>query len=201
MLTYRAHIYTLAMEASGAAVGLGLSLSRCVSLPRGPDRDVRLSEEMPDIERQSAALENAVTELLSALPKEVSGSVTRGDQGLLRHLRLINRRVRERLPTACAGDACDIAAQDIPEVLRYFDAWHERQSPAYSGLVERVTPLISGNLIRRSGWRGCTSRPAVNGGRNGLLKKPWLSLGTKAHKMARVSGSGGNHDARVIGPP
>ena len=143
MLTYRAHIYTLAMEASGAAVDLGLSLSRCVSLPRGPDRDVRLLEEMPDIERQAAALENAVTELLSALPKEVSGSVTRGDQGLLRHLRWINRRVKERIPTACAGDASDIAAQDIPEVLRYFDAWHERQSPAYPGLVERVTPLIS----------------------------------------------------------
>ena len=98
---------------------------------------------MPDIERQAADLKNAVTELLSALPKEVSESVTHGDRGLLRHLRWINRRVRERLPTACAGDASDIAAQDIPEVLRYFDAWYERQSPAYQGLAERVTPLIS----------------------------------------------------------
>ena len=130
------------MEASGAAVDLGLSLSRCVSLPKGSDRDVRLLEEMPDIERQAADLKNAVTELLSALPKEVSESVTHGDRGLLRHLRWINRRVRERLPTACAGDASDIAAQDIPEVLRYFDAWYERQSPAYQAWVYFKTRMV-----------------------------------------------------------
>ena len=143
MLTYRSHIYTLAMETSGMAVALGLSLSECIALSRAHDREVRLLELLPTIERQAADLENAVRRFLSALPSEVDESLRDSDRGLLRHLYWINRRVGEGLPGACAGDASDIAAQDIPEVLRRFDAWYERQSPVDPDLAERVEPLIS----------------------------------------------------------
>ena len=164
MLTYRAHIYTLAMEISGAAVDLGLSLSKCVALSRGPDYEVALLEEMPTIERQAADLENAVTGLLSALPNEVAESVSRGDRGLRRHLYWINRRVRGRLPTLCATDANDIATQDVPEVLRHFDAWYERQSPVYPGLAERVMPLISAGQTGLGAQAGMGVLQNPNGG-------------------------------------
>ena len=100
MLSYRSHIYTLAMEASGAAIDLGLSLANCVVFSGSTDLEAELLEALPTIERQAAELENAVGVLLTSLPDEVTESVRRSNQGLLRHLYWINRRVGERLPDA-----------------------------------------------------------------------------------------------------
>ena len=75
MLTYRTLIYSLAMETSGAAIALGLSLSNCVALSRSPDYEVALLEELPTIDRQAADLKNAVTGLLEAfLEQGVAGN-------------------------------------------------------------------------------------------------------------------------------
>ena len=142
MLTYRSHIYTLAMEASAKATAFGLSLARCVSHEKDADYEQFLQDQLPSLEHQAAELRGAVDKLMSALPTPVEAVVRRGN-GLFRHMGFINRYISTGRPGLCAQDVSDIIEFDIPGVLRSFDRWYESRSPVEPGLRESVTSLVS----------------------------------------------------------
>ena len=142
MLTYRSCIYTLAMRASGQACEIGVSIARCPTNVREPDYDRMLMNELPILERQVATLISLVDELLSSLPSEVRAAIGNANK-IRRHLNWIDRRIGERLPLACAGDAADIAGQDIPDIVERFDSWYLQHSPLDAGLADGLSPLIS----------------------------------------------------------
>lgn len=130
------------MRASGQACEIGVSIARCPTNVREPDYDRMLMNELPILERQVATLISLVDELLSSLPSEVRAAIGNANK-IRRHLNWIDRRIGERLPLACAGDAADIAGQDIPDIVERFDSWYLQHSPLDAGLADGLSPLIS----------------------------------------------------------
>ena len=165
MLTYRSHIYALAMEASAAAIRLGLSLSDCVAKSRDPDYESDLSDLLPEIGREAADLERAIDNLLAACPKAVKSREMRNNRGLLRHMSWIKRYIAQRKPTHCAHDPVAIAEMDIPQVLARFNRWYENQAPVDTGLQEGVSSLVSVGEL------------------DSALRKAWVYFKTKAVEL------------------
>ena len=142
MLTYCSCIYTLAMRAAGQACEIGASIAQFPTNVREPEYDRMLMNELPLLERQVVILTSLVDDLLSSLPSEVRVAVGNANK-IRRHLYWIDRRIGERLPLACAGDAADIAGQDIPDIVERFDRWYLLSSPLDAGLADGLSPLIS----------------------------------------------------------
>ena len=154
MLTYRSHIYDLAMAVSAEAIALALSLADLTSQSTSPEYDEAVKETLPDLVRVDGALKEASSKLLSALPDEVR-AMERGDRGLLRHLAWVRRRLDEGLPALCTPDAYDIAEQDIPAILERFHKWYEKHSPVDRTFSSRLRPLIESgelNSALREAW-------------------------------------------------
>lgn len=151
MLTYRSHIYNLAMSASAEATGLALSLSDLASHFGSQEYDEHVKEALPALVGTAGSLEETIDKFLSALPEEIRAK----DRGLHRHIYWINRRIEERLPGCCTQDPIDIASMDIPSILERFDEWYENQSGVDRYLQGRLKPLIAASQLSsalREAW-------------------------------------------------
>ena len=154
MRTYRSHVYNLAMAASAEATGLALSLSYCASQQYSLNYDECVTEALPDLQRETTSLRDAVGALLSALPAEVSRAENE-NRGLIRHVDWIDRWLENSEPEKCTQDPVDIAQRDLPDVLGRFDEWYERQSPVDCDLAARLERLVANgelNAAAREVW-------------------------------------------------
>ena len=155
MLTYRAHIYALAMAVSAEATTLALSLGECVTAQQAAsDRRAIAEKYLPDLRSNEIALRVAVDKLSEAIPPEARKEIFQATN-LMRHLGWIKYRLAQNLPGACLGDPIDILKLDLPEVLKRFEEWYERQSPTDSTLGDRVQPHIAAGQFRtalRDAW-------------------------------------------------
>ena len=156
MLSYRIHVYKCAMAASAEAVNLAVALAECVALRREDDYQDALKEKLPDLVTKAASLDKAIDMLLSALPQDLSDQIDTSN--LDRHLYFIRFRLGAGLPSSCAADPIDIARQDLPYVIKKFDAWCERQSPLDNGLGSHLKPLI------------------IKGELNSALREAWVTF-------------------------
>ena len=145
MLTYRAHVYKLAMAASAEATTLALSLSHCVREWSDPDYRKLVSNELPTLRAQAASLRQAIGVLMAALPGEVNDAFSH------RHLNWIDFRLNKGEPIRCLQDPIDIAEHDLPGVLKRFDEWYEDQSPVSADLDARLLPLLAAGQLNSAG--------------------------------------------------
>ena len=99
MITYRVHIYSLAMVASAEATNLALSLSQCATKLEANSPGA-IDETLPDLRNSAASLQTAVDRLFEALPLEVREG---GRSNLKRHLRFIDYWLKKKLPTKLHG--------------------------------------------------------------------------------------------------
>ena len=153
MLTYRSHVYNLAMAVSAEASALSVTLTRC-ALP-----EYNNVVGIEEARRAAAALRTAADDLRTAIPEEVVNASWDGN-GMSRHLGFIDYHLDENapygnFPLGCMGDPVDIAQRDLPRILRCFDEWCERQSPQDNDLTARLAPHIKGNQLNaavREAW-------------------------------------------------
>ena len=146
MLTYRSHIYKLAMAASAEANRLALSFSDYLFRRSLPDYNKSVEEELPHFQGEASSLGDVVDRLLSALPSEVRENVGRRTN-LRRHVRFIHYWLDRGRPMGCIQDPTDIVENDLPGVLELFDEWYERQSNADVGFQERLAPFIEAGQL------------------------------------------------------
>ena len=174
MLTYRSHVYSLAMAASSEATSLALSLAELGPDTRSPEYDNRVGEAMPSLIGGAASLGEAIDKFLSALPAELQEN-NRGEDGLRRHLYWINRRFNEGIPTCCTEDPIDIAKVDIPSVLTGFEKWYAERCRPDRKLESRVRPLIEAGQL------------------NSALREAWAIFKTRMVEVFGVSGDIDGH--------
>ena len=155
MLSYRAHVYALAMAVSAAATTLALSLGDCVTaLQVASDRRAIAEKYLPDLRTYEISLRVAIDKLSEALPPEARKEILEATN-LKRHLGWIKYWLDRGSPSACAGDPIDILELDLPEVLKLFENWYEKQSPTDRTLGHRVQPYITAGQFRtalRDAW-------------------------------------------------
>ena len=155
MLSYRLHIYRLAMTVTADATQLALLLSPYASWSSYSD-DVKremLDRDMPDLQKHADTLVSSVKQLEDALPTEFDFKFHASK--LLRHLSWIRRRINERAPSLCVIDPIDIASRDIFETLDEFESWYQRKSAGDSELASRLKPFIvrgEHNAAVREAW-------------------------------------------------
>ena len=154
MLSYRTHVYTLAMAASAEATKLALSLSNfLVDRQLSSDTRTTVDQRLPELKISAQLLRSAVDKFEKTLPMEVREEIDKTNLG--RHLNWIDYWLNERSPASCIGDPVDILSNDLPKVLKLFEQWYERQSPTYSALSVRVNPQIESgqlNSALREAW-------------------------------------------------
>jgi len=108
MYSYRAHVYEQYHAAIEQAVELVLCHAR-MPVTGHPDSEATEAERQKFDQRLAAAqaaleeLDQAVSRLRAALPKEI-----RAAGSLSRHLYWSRLRLREQRPEECSGDARDI---------------------------------------------------------------------------------------------
>ena len=113
MLTYRAHIYALAMAVSAEATGLALLLTKCVTAQQvASDKDAITEKYLPDLRSNEISLRVAIDKLSKALPSEARKEILETTH-LNRHLGWIKHRLDQNLPEACLGDPIDIVKRDF----------------------------------------------------------------------------------------
>ena len=155
MLTYRTHVYALAMAVSAEATTLALSLGECVAAQQvASDRRAITKEYLPDLRSKESSLRAAIDKLCEALPSEARSEIL-GATNLMRHLGFIKYWLDQNSPGACLGDPIDILKLDLPGVLERFEKWYERQSPTDTMLDDRVQPHIAAGQFRtalRDAW-------------------------------------------------
>ncbi len=121
MLTYRAHVYNLAMAVSGEATDLASALSQCeAALQVEPDNHVTLSAHLPSLRSQAAVLRAAIDAFYGALPPDIQDWVAQ-ESRLLRHMRFIEHYLDRSHPGGCSRDPIDIVKLDLPAVIREFE--------------------------------------------------------------------------------
>ena len=150
-ITYHAHIYVLAMRASGEAMALGLALSRYVAFSGSSSDREDSGQELESLRNSAADLRQAVEKLLSALPPDAGID----SSSLRSHLSWIGRRLKENAPSLCAQDPIGIVHSDIPGVLKQFDKWYASQSALDRELSARIMPYIKSgqlNAAVREAW-------------------------------------------------
>ena len=154
MLAYRTHIYSLAMAASAEVTKFAVDLSNFLADRQlSSDRQGTLNQHLPELKINAQSLRSAVNKLERALPAEVREDIVK--TYLRQHLYWIGRRLNEGLPAACVNDPIDIVSRDLPDVLRLFERWYERQSPTHDALSARVNPQIENgelNSALREAW-------------------------------------------------
>ena len=155
MLSYRLHIYELAMTVTAEATGLALLLAPYKNWRAYSDDEKKamLERDMPDLQRQSDELELAIEQFKAALPREFD--VNLHAHGLLRHLGWVKFRIDRREPYACTTDPIDIAKRDVIQVLGNFENWYTQKSAEDSDLADRLKPLITQghlNAALREAW-------------------------------------------------
>ena len=146
MLTYRNHIYSLAMAVLAEAANLTVALTRCEL--------AMFDTSVEDARLVAASLQTAASEFWSAIPEEVRTNC-QGRHHMSRHLHWIDHWLSRNTPGSCMGDPVDIAEADIPAVLRCFDEWCHRQSPQDLDLSKRLEPHIKAgqlNAAVREAW-------------------------------------------------
>lgn len=155
MLTYRAHIYALAMAASAEATRLALALSRCVGDQQvATDVHGVFAAHLPGLTSQTTTLRVAVDEFKGALPLEVKGEVEERTR-LQQHLGWIDYWLRKKEPTSCAHDPIDIVSIDLPKALGIFEEWYSSHSPPHEALNSRLEPHVANgqlNAAVREAW-------------------------------------------------
>ena len=155
MLSYRAHVYSLAMAVSAEATTLALSLGECVAAQKvASDRRATAKEHLPELRSNETSLRAAVDKLSEALPPEARKEILQATN-LKSHLGWIRYRLDRGSPGACLGDPIDILKVDLPQVLERFEKWYERQSPTDTTLRDRVQPHIAAGQFRtalRDAW-------------------------------------------------
>lgn len=155
MLAYRAHVYALAMAVSAEATTLALALGGCVAAQEvAADRRAIVGGYLPDLRRNESSLRATIDKLREALPSDARNEIL-GATKLMSHLYWIKRRLDEGIPGACQSDPVDILRLDLPEVLKRFEKWYERQSPTDTTLEDRVKPHIASGQFRtalRDAW-------------------------------------------------
>ena len=129
MLTYRAHVYNLAMVVSAEAAVLTATLARC-ALPM-------FDTSVEDARLAAASLRTAADQFWAVLPEDVKTNC-RGRHQMWRHLNWIHHWLGQNSPGSCMGDPVDIAEADLPAVLLCFDEWCDRQSPRDADLSGRL---------------------------------------------------------------
>ena len=186
MLSYRLHIYGLAMSISAEATQLALSLSPYKNWRTYSD-DVKkemLDRDMPDLQRQVDSLDSSVEQFENALPTDFS--FKRNAHNLKRHLYWIRRRINERAPSLCVTDPIDIASRDIFETLDDFESWYKSKSPEDSEFASRLKPFIirgEHNAAVREAWAIFKTR---------MVNKFGLPDNLDGHRLAdRLFGSDG----------
>ena len=154
MLSYRTLIYTLAMAASAEATKLALDLSKFfVDWQASSDYGATVDQHLPELKIRAQSLGSTVDKLEKALPMEVRKDFDKTK--LVRHLGWINYWLNERSPASCMGDPVDIVSNDLPNVLKLFEQWYERQSPVHTAFGIRVTPQLENgqlNSALREAW-------------------------------------------------
>ena len=154
MLSYRLHIYRLAMTVSGEATQLAMLMSpyRSWSSYSGDVKRDMLDRDMPDMIRQVDSLVSSVEQFQEALPAEFNFQHA---SNLVRHLSWIRRRVNENAPYLCTGDPVDIACRDIFVVLDIFESWYKERSVEDTDLANRLKSFIMQgqlNAATREAW-------------------------------------------------
>ena len=154
MLSYRLHIYKLAMTVSGDATQLAMLMSpykNWSSYPGDVKREM-LERDTPDMMRQVDSLVSSVEQFRDALPAEFN---FRRASHLMRHLSWIRRRVNENAPYLCISDPIDIASRDIFDTLDSFETWYKNRSLEDVDLANRLRPfIVQGelNAAAREAW-------------------------------------------------
>ena len=146
MLTYRAHVYNLAMVVSAEAAGLTATLARC-ELPM-------FDTSVEDARMAAASLRTAADQFWAALPEDVKTDC-RGRNQMWGHLSWIRYWVSRNAPGSCMGDPVDIAEVDLPAILLCFDEWYDRQSPRDADLSRRLEGHVKAgqlNAAVRETW-------------------------------------------------
>ncbi len=155
MLTYRAHVYSLAMAASAEATRLAVALSKCVGDQQvAADARSVFAAHLPGLTNQTILLRGAVDEFKSALPPEVKSQVEQHTH-LERHLWFINHYLQVSAPGSCAHDPVDIVSIDMPKALGMFEEWYNVNSPSDQALNSRLEPHVSNgqlNAAVREAW-------------------------------------------------
>ena len=186
MLTYRAHIYALAMTVSAEATELACSLTECVTAREvASDRRAVAEKYLPDLRSNEISPRVAIDKLTEALPSEAREEIL-GAKNLERHLEWIKYWLGRDSPGACRGDPIDIVKQDLPEVLKRFEQWYERQAPTDSTLGDSAQPHIAAGRFRsalRDAW------PLF---KTGMVETFGLSGDLDGHKLVvKLFGSAG----------
>ena len=91
MLTYRSHVYNLAMAVSAEAAALSVTLARCV-LP-----EYNNAVNIEDARAAATALRTAAGNLRAAIPEEVVEASWHGN-GMSRHLHFIDYHLERNAP-------------------------------------------------------------------------------------------------------
>ena len=146
MLTYRTHIYNLAMAVSAEASNFTVALTRC--------QLAMFDTSVEDARLVAASLRTAASEFWSAIPEEVKTNCP-GRHQMWRHLHWIQYRLDRNQPGACVSDPVDILEADVPAVLQCFDDWCDRQAPQDFDLGKRLEPHIKAgqlNAAVRETW-------------------------------------------------
>ena len=155
MLTYRAHVYRLAIAASGEATKLALALSTCVGDQQvAADSQGVFNAHLPGLTSQATALRAAVDEFRKALPLEAQDPIDERTH-LGRHLWFIDHWLQKNAPASCAHDPVDIVSIDLPKALGIFEEWYSAHSPPNETLNSRLGPHIANgqlNAAVREAW-------------------------------------------------
>ena len=117
MLSYRNHIYILAMAASAEATKLALDLSNfMVDWRLSSDYQATVDQRLPELKISAQSLRSSLEKLENALPAEVSKDI--GNCSLARHLWIIEyyRRPDGVHPIARAIQLTSYPS-DIPSIL------------------------------------------------------------------------------------
>ena len=155
MLSYRLHIYRLAMTVSGDATQLAFALAPYQNW-HNYSEDVKkemLDKDMPDLHMQVESLVSSVEELKNSLPADFDFKPHA--YKLIRHLSWIRRRINEGSPALCTADPIDIVSRDIFDLLDKFEAWYKGKSLEDADLANRVNSFIARgehNAAVREAW-------------------------------------------------
>ena len=163
----------MAIAATGEALKLALILSDCVAQQVTPKKKEEFAQEVMNAHLAAATLEQAIDNLLAALPS--NASIYTGS--LKKHFGFIKYYLNRNDPSQCAQDPIDIVRGDLPGILKQFDRWYASQSALDCELSTRLMPYITSgqlNAAVREAWPIFKMR---------MVKQFGISDGIDGHKL------------------